>query len=284
MPSPLIALKKVVAPRVSGTPIYGAAECRKLRSASRFNAELLDHLRAFVVPGITTAELDNIAYDYTIFHGHAPACLGYQGAAKRPYEHAICTSVNDVACHGVPDETVLRDGDLINIDATTIVDGYYGDSSETFVVGTCSREARELVRAAHDALFAGIRAVRPYGTVYEIGRAITALARRRGFAVVREYQGHGTGRAFHTEPGVPHFPYRSGLKRILRPGMCFTIEPILNNGTWRTVKDDENGWPVRTEDGSLSAQFEHTILLTENGPEILTKTRLGPWEGHEFRR
>lgn len=279
----LTAWKKIVAPRRSSIPIYGERERRKLRAASRFNAELLDHLRTFVVPGIATAELDRIAYEYTISHGHTPACLGYKGPVEAPYAHTICTSLNDIACHGVPDATVLKDGDIINIDATTIVDGYFGDSSETFIVGECSREARELIRATHDALFAGIHAVRPYGTVYEIGRAITSLARKRGFAVVREYQGHGIGNAFHTEPGVPHFPYRSGLKRILRPGMCFTIEPILNSGTWRTTKDDPAGWPVRTEDGDLSAQFEHTILLTEDGPEVLTKTRFGPGEGHKFR-
>jgi methionyl aminopeptidase len=131
-------------------------------------------------------------------------------------------------------------------------------------------------------MFVGIRAAQPYVTVYEVGREITNYARRLGYGVVREYQGHGVGREFHTEPGIPHYPYRNGMKQVLLPGMCFTIEPMLNLGTWRTVKPSKKGWPVRTADRKLSAQFEHTVLLTEGGPEILTRTRFGPQEGHRF--
>ncbi|HEX6985307.1 MAG TPA: type I methionyl aminopeptidase [Planctomycetaceae bacterium] len=270
-------MRSLAAVKRPPAPIYSERERPKLRAAGRFNAELLDHLRPFVVPGITTAELDRIAYEFTVAHGHTPACLGYKG-----YPNTICTSVNDVVCHGIPDGTVLKAGDIVNVDATTIVDGYYGDSSETFLVGECSDEARRLVRATFEAMHVGIRAAQPYVTVYEVGRAITEFARLCGYGVVREYQGHGVGREFHTEPGVPHYPYRSGMKQVLLPGMCFTIEPMLNAGTWRTAKDDKKGWPVRTADRRLSAQFEHTVLLTEEGPEILTRTRFGPQEGHRF--
>ena len=282
MRSSWTALKQFATTRRSKAPIHTEPERRRLRAAGRFNADLLDHLRPFVVPGITTAELDRIAYEFTVAHGHIPACLGYEGHAAEPYAHTLCTSVNDIVCHGVPDETILRDGDIINIDATTLVDGWHGDSSETFLVGDCSRETRRLVEATLEALHAGIRAVRPYGTIYEIGRAIAGIARRHGYGAVREYQGHGTGREFHTDPGIPHIPQRADMRRILRPGMCFTIEPMLNTGDWRTIQDDPDGWPVRTSDGGLSAQFEHTVLLTEEGPEILTKTRFGPQEGHRF--
>ncbi|MGC1272846.1 MAG: type I methionyl aminopeptidase, partial [Planctomycetaceae bacterium] len=216
---------------------------------------------------------------FTLKNGHRPGCLGYKG-----YPKTLCTSVNDVVCHGIPDGTTLRDGDIVNIDATTVVDGFYGDSSEMFLVGNCSDEARRLVRATFEAMHVGIRAAQPYTTIYEVGRAITEFARLCGYGVVREYQGHGVGREFHTEPGIPHFPYRSGMKQVLLPGMCFTIEPMLNAGTWRTVKDDKKGWPVRTADRKLSAQFEHTVLLTEDGPEILTGTRFGPQEGCRFER
>lgn len=258
-------------------PIYAEHERPRLRTAGRFNAELLDHLRPYVAPGISTLDLDRIAYEFTVAHGHKPACLGYKG-----YPNTLCTSVNDIVCHGIPDRRVLKDGDIVNIDATTIVDGYHGDSSETFLVGRCSDEARRLVQATFDAMHVGIQAVHPYGTVYEVGREITEFARRLGFGVVREYQGHGVGREFHTEPGIPHFPYRSGMRQVLLPGMCFTIEPMLNAGSWKTIKDDKDGWPVRTADRSLSAQFEHTVLLTEDGPEILTTTGFGPQEGHRF--
>ena len=154
-------------------PIYSEQERPKLRAAGRFNATLLDHLRPFVAPGITTAQLDRIAHEFTRDHGHTPACLGYKG-----YPKTLCTSVNDVVCHGIPDDRTLRDGDIVNIDATTIVDGYYGDSSETFLVGNCSDEARRLVQATFEAMHVGIRAVQPYTTVYEVGRAITEFARR----------------------------------------------------------------------------------------------------------
>lgn len=273
---PWLPMRSLVAPRPPA-PIYSEHDFPRLRAAGRFNADLLDHLRPFVVPGVTTAELDRIAHEFTVSNGHTPACLGYKG-----YPNTICTSVNEVVCHGIPDGRPLKDGDIVNIDATTVVDGYFGDSSETFLVGDCSEEARRLVQATFEAMHVGIAAARPYGTVYEVGRAITEYARRKGYGVVREYQGHGVGREFHTEPGVPHYPYRSGMKQVLLPGMCFTIEPMLNAGTWKTVKARKDDWPVCTADRRLSAQFEHTVLMTEGGPEILTGTRLGPQPGHRF--
>ncbi len=266
-----------LATKRSNAPIYSARERVKLRAAGRFNASLLDHLRPFVVPGITTGELDRIAYEYTLDHGHRPACLGY-----KDYPKTLCTSVNEVVCHGIPGRRTLRDGDVVNIDATSVVDGWHGDSSETFLVGTPSDDARRLVQATFDAMWVGIDAAFPYGTVYEIGRAITEFARPLRFGVVREYQGHGLGREFHTEPGVPHYPYKSGMRQALLPGMCFTIEPMLNLGTWRTEKDERDGWTVRTADRKLSAQFEHTVFMTEDGPEVLTSTERGPQRGHRF--
>lgn len=273
---PWLPMRSLAPPRPPA-PIYSDGDWPRLRAAGRFNAELLDHLRQFVVPGVTTNELDDIAREYTVACGHVPACLGYKG-----YPKTICTSVNEIVCHGIPDDRPLRDGDIVNIDTTTVVDGFFGDSSETFLVGRCSDEARRLVQATFEAMHVGIAAARPYGTVYEIGRAITEFARRKGYGVVREYQGHGVGKAFHTEPGIPHYPYRSGMKQFLLPGMCFTIEPMLNAGSWRTVKRYKNDWPVRTADRRLSAQFEHTVLMTEAGPEILTTTCNGPQPGHRF--
>lgn len=259
-------------------PIYAThADRDGLRAASRFNAELLDFLRPKVQPGVTTGQLDQWAYEYTIQHGHTPACLGYNGFPK-----SICTSVNDVICHGIPGDYELKNGDIVNIDVTTIVNGWYGDSSETVLVGEVSFEARRLVQAAFDSLWLGIHAIKPFGRVIDIGRAIYRHARDQNFEVVREFQGHGIGRSFHQEPGIPHFPDQRSGKVIIRPGMCFTIEPMINAGSSKSVIDKSDGWTVRTQDGRLSAQFEHTILMTETGPEVLTLTKHGPQEGHQF--
>ncbi|MBW3539853.1 MAG: type I methionyl aminopeptidase [Planctomycetes bacterium] len=269
-------------PRVFGVlankaPIYNEKQRNGLRAAGRFNAELMDYIRQFVVPGVTTGELDRLVYEYTIEHGHRPACLGYQG-----FPRTICTSVNDVVCHGIPDDTELTDGDIVNIDLTTVVHGWYGDSSETFLIGKVSDDVRRLVQVTFDAMFVGIRTLRPHGRVIDIGRAIVEFVRPYGYGVVEKYQGHGIGRQFHQEPGIPHFPHRSMARVPLRPGMCFTIEPMLNAGSHQTADADADGWTVRTKDGSLSAQFEHTVLMTEDGPEILTLTQHGPQEGHVF--
>jgi len=261
----------------NGIPIYNEEEREGLRRAGRFNAQLMDFIRPYVRPGITTGEIDRLVYEYTLDHGHTPACLGYKG-----YPKTVCTSINDVVCHGIPDDTVLKEGDIVNIDLTTIVDGWYGDQSETFLLGEVSENARRLVQAAFEALWVGIRAIKPHGRVFDIGNAIAAHARKWGFSVVREYQGHGIGREFHQEPGIPHYPDPRTKTIYIRPGMCFTIEPMLNEGHWKTVLDRRDGWTVRTKDGRLSAQFEHTILMTESGPEVLTLTKDGPQEGHQF--
>ncbi len=256
-------------------PLYLSEEDRQgLRAAGRFNAQLMDFLRPHVVAGVTPLELDRLAWTYTTDHGHTPACLGYKG-----YPNTICTSVNDVVCHGIPNDVPLKEGDIINVDLTTIVNGWYGDQSETFLIGETSDEARRLVQTTFEALYRGIRACRPNCTVRAIGQAIQTFARAAGYGVVREYQGHGIGRAFHQEPGIPHFPDMASGRHILKPGTCFTIEPMLNAGRWRTRVDSRDNWTVRTMDGSLSAQFEHTILMTEDGPEILTLTQDGPQEG-----
>jgi len=258
-------------------PVYNEEEREGLRRAGRFNAELMDFIRPYVQPGITTGEIDRLVYEYTLDHGHTPACLGYNG-----YPRSVCTSINEVVCHGIPDNTVLKEGDIVNIDLTTIVEGWYGDQSETFRIGEVSETASRLIQATFEALWVGIRAIKPHGRVFDIGNAIARHARKWRFSVVREYQGHGIGRQFHQEPGIPHYPDPRTKHIRIRPGMCFTIEPMLNQGTWRTVLDRSDGWTVRTKDGGLSAQFEHTILMTESGPEILTLTRHGPQEGHIF--
>jgi methionyl aminopeptidase len=187
-----------------------------------------------------------------------------------------------VVCHGIPAEIKLQSGDIVNIDITSIVNGWFGDQSETFLVGDVSAEARGVTQAAFDCLYAAIDAIRPGCRVAEIGRAIVKHAHDLGYSVVREYVGHGIGRHFHQDPSIPHYPNRQSLSDTIEPGMCFTIEPMINVGTRHTVLDRSDGWTVRTRDGKLSAQFEHTILMTERGPEILTLTTSGPQRGHRF--
>jgi len=261
----------------SKIPLYNKEERDGLRNAGRFNAEMMDFIRPHVRAGVTTSEIDRLVHLYTCDHGHTPACLGYNGFPK-----STCTSINEVVCHGIPDETVLKEGDIVNVDLTTIVDGWFGDQSETFLIGNVSNEARRLIQVTFDALYLGIRAIKPSGRIIDVGQTIYTHAKAHGLSVVREYQGHGIGREFHQEPGVPHFPHPTSYKDIIRPGACLTIEPMLNIGTWRTVLDQSDGWTVRTADRKLSAQFEHTVFVTEEGPEILTLTKDGPQEGHTF--
>lgn len=258
-------------------PVYNEREREGLRVAGRFNAQLMDFLRPHVKAGTTTAELDRLAYEYTVGHGHIPACLGYHN-----YPKTICTSVNEVVCHGIPDNRPLQDGDIVNIDVTSVVHGWYGDLSETFMIGPVSNDAKRLVQATFDALWIGIRAIEPFGMVKDIGRAIAHFAMSNRLSVVQDYQGHGIGRAFHQDPGIPHFEQEKGGRIRLEPGMCFTIEPMLNLGQFETEVDKADGWTVRTKDRRLSAQFEHTILMTSKGPEITTLTEHGPKEHHRF--
>ncbi|SFJ32099.1 type I methionyl aminopeptidase [Planctomicrobium piriforme] len=259
-------------------PLYNTEEERAgLRAAGRFNGRLMDFLREQIRAGVTTNQLDRLADEFTRDHGHVPACLGYNGFPK-----SICTSVNDVVCHGIPNEEVLRPGDIVNVDCTTIVDGWYGDSSETFLIEPVSPLARKLVQASFDALWLGIRAIRPYSSVMEIGLVISRFGWKHGFGVVENFQGHGIGRMFHQDPGIPHVPVRKSKRDLLAPGVSFTIEPMFNAGTKTTRGPLADGWTILTDDGALSAQFEHQILMTEDGPEILTRTDNGPQAGHVF--
>lgn len=259
-------------------PLYNAPEERDgLRRAAAFNAQLMDFIRPWVQPGVATGEIDRLVEAYTRDHGHIPACLGYNG-----FPASICTSVNDVVCHGIPGREVLRSGDIVNVDCTTIVDGWYGDSSETFLIGDVSDDARRLTQAAFDAMWLGIHTLKPYCPVVEIGHAIFRFGFDHGLGVVENYQGHGIGRMFHQDPGIPHVPMRRSRRDLLAPGVSFTIEPMLNLGAKETKKPADDGWTIRTADGSLSAQFEHQILMTETGPEVLTLTKNGPQMGHRF--
>ena len=257
--------------------ILSEAEQASMRQAGQFNARVMDHVRSFIKPGVTTAEIDRIVHDYTRDHGHGLACLGYQG-----YPKSCCTSVNEVVCHGIPSDDVLQPGDIVNVDLTSIVDGWYGDQSETFLIGDVSDDAVRVTQAAFDCLYLAINAIQPGCSVADIGHAIVPHAHRLGYSVVREYVGHGIGRRFHQDPSIPHYPTRQSQNEYLEPGMCFTIEPMINVGSRHTVLDRNDGWTVRTRDNKLTAQFEHTILMAEDGPEILTLTKNGPQQGDKF--
>lgn len=257
-------------------------EREMMRAAGRFNAKLLDYVRPFVGPGQTTLAIDRLVQEYTLDHGHVPACLGYNGDVT-PFPNSCCTSINEVVCHGIPSEYELKEGDIVNVDLTTIVDGWHGDQSETFLIGKCSQEAIDVVQCAFDCLYMAIDAIEPGCPVAVIGETIVAYARKQlDYGIVDKYVGHGIGLFFHQRPNIPHVPTRGSRSDRLDPGMCFTIEPMINVGTASTRLDRNDGWTVRTADGKLSAQFEHTILMTEEGPEILTPTELGPQKGHRF--
>lgn len=258
-------------------PLLAKPEREAMRRAGGFNAELMDYIRDYVRPGVTTGEIDRLVHTYTVQHGHIPACLGYLGFPK-----SCCTSINEVICHGIPGPYELKEGDIVNVDLTTIVDGWHGDSSETFLIGQVSDVARRVTQCSFDCLQLAIAAISPGCRVSDIGDVIVREAQARGFSVVREFVGHGVGRDFHQDPTIPHFPNRQARKDRLLPGMCFTIEPMINVGDRQGVQDKRDGWTVRTKDGSLSAQFEHTILMTEEGPEVLTQTQRGPQRGYRF--
>jgi methionyl aminopeptidase len=254
--------------------LLSRSEIPKMRAAGQFNASLMDYIRDFIKPGITTEEIDQLIHDFTLEAGHTPATLGYLG-----YTKSCCTSINNVICHGIPGPEALQDGDIVNVDITSIVDGWHGDQSETFMIGEVSPESRAVTQCAFDALYKAIDAVHPDCTVSVIGDAVVELAQERGFSVVREYVGHGLGKRFHQFPNVPHFPDKRSRQDKIVPGMCFTIEPMINAGSRFTKLDTRDNWTVRTRDGKFSAQFEHSIMMTEEGPEILTLTERGPQKG-----
>jgi len=240
-------------------------EVEKMRTAGRLAAEVLKMIAPYVQPGVTTGELDRICHDFIVNEQQAiPAPLNYKGFPK-----SICTSVNHVVCHGIPGEKRLKKGDLINIDITVIKDGFHGDTSKMFFVGEPSIQAKRIADISHECMLLGISQVRPGARLGDIGHAIQTHAEAHGCSVVREYCGHGIGRVFHEDPQVLHYG-RPGTGLELAPGMTFTIEPMINAGK-KEVKLLPDNWTVVTRDHSLSAQWEHTVLVTENGHEILTK-------------
>lgn len=246
-----------------GPLVRDADTIEAIRAASRLAAQALQHVGDAVRPGITTDRLDGIGHDFLIEHGAYPSTLGYRGFPK-----SLCSSVNQVICHGIPDDRRLRNGDIVNIDITAYVGGVHGDTNATFLVGDVDEESRLLVERTHEATMRAIRAVQPGRQINTIGRVIEAYARRFGYGVVREFTGHGVGPAFHDGLIVPHYddPHAT---TVIQPGMTFTIEPMLTAGTaeWDLWDD---GWTAVTADGSRTAQFEHTIVVTPTGAEILT--------------
>jgi methionyl aminopeptidase len=239
-----------------------------MRKAGAFNGELLDYIRPYVKAGISTEQINTLVHQYTIKHGHIPACLGYHGFPK-----SVCVSRNNIVCHGIPSpDEILQEGDIVNVDLTTIVDGYYADSSETFMIGEVSEKARKLVDITARAMILGIDAVKPGVPLRAVAEAIEPFVNSEGCSVVQQYTGHGIGKSFHEHFTVYHHIDPDCESIILEPGMTFTVEPMINLGHYAVVTDRKDGWTVRTKDGSLSAQFEHTILVTENGAEVLTLT------------
>ena len=235
------------------------------RRSGVVNTGVLDLIAQEIHEGMSTAAIDKLVFEYTTDHGAIPAPLNYEGFPK-----SVCTSINEVVCHGIPSEKeILRDGDIINVDVSTILDGYYSDASRMFMIGNVSPAKRKLVEVTKECLEIGMKAARPFGFVGDIGNAIQHHAEKNGFSVVRDLCGHGVGLEFHEEPEVCHFG-RKGTGMLLVPGMVFTIEPMINMGTWHVFIDEEDGWTVVTEDERPSAQWEHTFLMTDNGLEILT--------------
>ena len=238
-----------------------------IRRSGVVNTGVLDEVAKHIHAGMNTLEIDKICYDYCTSHGAIPACLGYEGFPK-----SVCTSINEVVCHGIPkEEDVLEEGDIVNVDFTTILDGYYADASRMFIIGKTTPEKEQLVRVAKECLEVGAEAAKPWGYVGDIGHAVQKHAEKYGYGVVRDLTGHGVGLHFHEDPEVSHVGHRN-TGMLLVPGMVFTIEPMINQGTWKVFidADDEYGWEVITGDELPSAQWEHTFHMTEHGVEILT--------------
>ena len=236
-----------------------------IRRSGVINTGVLDLVASEIKEGMSTAAIDKLVYDYTMDHHATPACLGYEGFPK-----SCCTSINEVVCHGIPSEKeILKEGDIINVDCTTILDGYYADASRMFIIGETTPEKKKLVDVAWDCLKIGEETCKPYCFVGDLGNAIAKLAHKNGFSVVRDLCGHVVVNEFHEEPDVEHFG-KKGTGMLLVPGMVFTIEPMINMGGWEVFVDSEDEWTVVTEDELPSAQWEHTFLMTETGVEILT--------------
>jgi len=242
------------------TPI----EVQKIRAAGKIAAQAIELVGSHAKPGVTTDELDRIGHEFIVANGAYPSTLGYRG-----YPKSLCSSVNEVICHGIPDDTVLQEGDIVNIDITAFKDGFHGDSNQTFMVGEVRQEVKELVERTHEAMMRGINAALPGRQINIIGRAIEAYAKRFNYGVVRDFTGHGIGESFHSGLIIPHYDSAPLYDDEIKVGMVFTIEPMLTLGTYEWDMWTDN-WTVLTKDKSITAQFEHTIVITENGPEILT--------------
>ena len=248
-----------------------------MRVAGKLASEVLDYLTPFVQAGVTTNALDKLAHDYIVdVQGGIPAPLNYKGGGNTPYPKSICTSVNHQVCHGIPNDKALKKGDIVNIDVTVIKDGWHGDTSRRFMVGEVSIAAKRLCAITYDAMWHGIKMVRPGIHLGDIGYAIQKFAEGQGFSVVREFCGHGIGRVFHEEPQVLHYGRPGTLEKLVE-GMTFTIEPMINAGR-KDIKDgpEKDGWTIVTQDRSLSAQWEHTVLVTSTGYEVLTLSAGSP--------
>lgn len=244
--------------------IKNEEDIKWIRKAAKINNEILDLVGKTIKEGMSTEQIDQLVYDYTVSHGAIPACLGYEG-----YPKSCCTSLNDEVCHGIPDKNIiLQQGDIINVDCTTIVHGHFADASRMYCIGEVSSEAKKLVDVTKECLEAGIKAVRPWGYFGDIGAAIQEVAHKNGYSVVTDFCGHGVGNAFHEDPFVHHVGIRN-TGMVIAPGMVFTIEPMINEGKRDLFIDADNGWTAYTEDGLLSAQWENTIYVTEKGVEIL---------------
>jgi methionyl aminopeptidase len=250
--------------RHTGTDVVAPEMIERIRVAARIAARALEEVGRSIVPGVTTDELDRIGHEYLIDHHAYPSTLGYRGFPK-----SLCTSINEVVCHGIPDSTVLQDGDIVNIDITAFLDGVHGDTNATFAVGTVDEESTLLIERTRESLARAIKAVKPGREINVIGRVIEKYAQRFGYGVVRDYTGHGVGETFHTGLVIPHYDAAPHYATVIEPGMVFTIEPMLNLGTPDCVSWDD-GWTVLTADGRRSAQFEHTLVVTDTGAEILT--------------
>ncbi len=250
-------------------------DIEKMRIAGRLAAEVLDYITPFVVHGVTTEQLDKLCHDYIVDVQDAiPAPLNYAPDGHTPYPKSICTSINQQICHGVPSEKMLKNGDIVNIDITVIKDGYHGDTSRMFYVGDPSAQAKRLCELTYQAMWLGINKVKPGATLGDIGHAIQTFAEKSGYSVVREFCGHGIGKVFHEDPQVLHYG-KAGAGLTLQAGMMFTIEPMINAGK-RDIRQMSDGWTIVTKDRSLSAQWEHTLLVTETGFEVMTLSSGSP--------
>ncbi len=241
-------------------------QIEKIKISAELNTGVLDAVAREIKAGMSTQEIDDIVYTYTTEHGGIPAPLNYEGFPK-----SVCTSINDQICHGIPSEDdILQDGDIVNVDVSTILDGYFSDASRMFMIGDVPENAKRLVKVTEECVLKGLEAAKPWGYLGDIGEAVNRHAKANGYQVVRDIGGHGIGLEFHEDPFVSYVT-KKGTEMVLAPGLCFTIEPMINEGSYEYVVDEDNGWTVYTYDGSLSAQIEYMVLITEDGAEVLTK-------------